>query len=73
MGSENTVTGVPIPPDVGLQTTLTSVGAVVTRDTSSNRFYSTGGTFFSFASDFFFPRIGQQVLLPVVQDYVQLL
>jgi hypothetical protein len=43
----STVTGVPIHPDVGLQTTLTSVGAVVTRDTSSNRFYPTGGTFFS--------------------------
>jgi hypothetical protein len=49
----STVTGVPNPPDIGLHTTLTSVGAAVTRDTSSNRFYPTGGTFFSFTSDFF--------------------
>jgi Omp85 superfamily domain len=55
-----TVTGVPIPPDVGLQTTLTSVGAVVTRDTSSNRFYPTGGTFFNFASDFFSQGLGSK-------------
>ena len=55
-----TVTGVSIPPDVGLQTTLTSVGAVVTRDTSSNRFYPTGGTFFNFASDFFSQGLGSK-------------
>src|SRR5277367_1024188 len=54
------VTGVPIPPDVGLQTTLTSVGAVVTRDTSSNRFYPTEGTFFNFASDFFSQTLGSK-------------
>jgi surface antigen Omp85-like protein len=53
-------TGVPIPPDVGLQTTLTSVGAVVTRDTSSNRFYPTDGTFFNFASDFFSKGLGSK-------------
>ena len=56
----STVTGVPIPPDIGLQTTLTSVGAVVTRDTSSNRFYPTGGTFFNFASDFFSQGLGSK-------------
>ncbi len=56
----NTVTGVPIPPDLGLQTTLTSVGAVVTRDTSSNRFYPTGGTFFDFAADFFSQGLGSK-------------
>ncbi len=56
----NTVTGVPIPPEVGLQTTLTSVGAVVTRDTSSNRFYPTEGTFFNFASDFFSQGLGSK-------------
>jgi len=49
------VTGVPIPPDIGLHTTLTAVGAALTRDTSSNRFYPTGGTFFNFTGDFF-PR-----------------
>jgi hypothetical protein len=56
----STVAGVPIPPDLGLQTTLTSVGAVVTRDTSTNRFYPTGGTFFEFASDFFSKGLGSK-------------
>lgn len=56
----STVIGVPIPPDLGLQTTLTSVGAVVTRDTSANRFYPTGGTFFKFSSDFFSQGLGSK-------------
>jgi Omp85 superfamily domain len=54
------VTAVPVPADVGLHTTLTSVGAVVTRDTSSNRFYPTGGTFFNFAADFFSQALGSK-------------
>jgi hypothetical protein len=54
------VNGVPIPPDLGLQTTLTSVGAVVTRDTSTNRFYPTQGTFFNFATDFFSQGLGSK-------------
>jgi outer membrane protein assembly factor BamA len=36
------------------------VGAAVTRDTSSNRFYPTGGTFFSFTSDFFSRGLGSK-------------
>jgi outer membrane protein assembly factor BamA len=56
----STVTGAPIPPDIGLHTTLTSVGAAVTRDTSSNRFYPTGGTFLSFTSDFFSQELGSK-------------
>jgi hypothetical protein len=44
---------VPIPPDVGLHTNLTSIGARLTRDTRPNHFYPTGGTFFTFTSDFF--------------------
>jgi hypothetical protein len=44
---------VPIPPDVGLHTNLTSIGARMTRDTRPNHFYPTGGTFFTFTSDFF--------------------
>jgi hypothetical protein len=59
----STVTRVPIPPDIGLQTTLTSVGAVVTLDTSSNRFYPTGGMFFNFASDFFSQGLGSKYSL----------
>jgi Omp85 superfamily domain len=43
----------PIPPEVGLNTALTAIGARLTRDTSSNRFYPTGGTNFLFTSDFF--------------------
>ena len=54
------VNGVPIPPDIGLHTTLTAVGAAVTRDTRSNRFYPTGGTFFSFTGDFFSQTLGSK-------------
>ena len=54
------VTGVPHPADVGLHTTLTSIGGVVTRDTSRNRFYPTGGTFFNFAADFFSQALGSK-------------
>jgi hypothetical protein len=56
----NMVAGFPIPPGVGLHTALTSVGAAVTRDTSSNRFYPTGGTFFNFTSDFFSQGLGSK-------------
>jgi hypothetical protein len=44
---------VPIPPEVGLHSNLTSIGARVTRDTRPNHFYPLGGTFFTFTSDFF--------------------
>ena len=54
----STATDVPIPPEVGLHTTLTSLGATITRDTSSNRFYPTGGTFFSSTFDFFSEGLG---------------
>jgi hypothetical protein len=54
------VTGVPIPPDIGLHTALTSVGAAVTRDTRSNHFYPTDGTFFSFTSDLFSQGLGSK-------------
>src|SRR5271155_1712209 len=46
-------TTVPIPPDVGLHTNLTSLGARLTRDTRPNHFYPLSGTFFTFTSDFF--------------------
>jgi Omp85 superfamily domain len=54
------VTGVPIPQDLGINTALTAVGATVTRDTSSNRFYPTGGTFFHFTADFFSQGLGSK-------------
>jgi hypothetical protein len=56
----NTEPTFPIPPEAGLHTTLTAVGAELTRDTSVNRFYPTGGTFFSFTSDFFSEAIGSK-------------
>jgi hypothetical protein len=51
---------VPIPPEVGLHTNLTSIGARVTRDTRPNHFYPTGGTFFTFTSDFFSQALGSK-------------
>jgi len=54
----NSESSVPIPPDVGLRTTLVSLGATVTRDTSVNRFYPTQGTFFTFSPDFFSQALG---------------
>lgn len=48
----------PLPPDVGFHTTLTAIGAKVTRDTTVNRFYPTGNTIFSFTSDFFAQALG---------------
>jgi Omp85 superfamily domain len=51
---------VPIPPDIGLHTTLTAIGIRLYRDTSTNRFYPTGGTVFSFSSDFFSQGLGSK-------------
>jgi hypothetical protein len=51
---------VPIPPDLGLHTTLTSLGFRLTRDTSRNRFYPVEGTFFTFTSDFFSQGLGSK-------------
>jgi Omp85 superfamily domain len=51
---------VPIPPEVGLHDTLTSIGARVTRDTRPNHFYPLGGTFFTFTSDFFSEGLGSK-------------
>jgi hypothetical protein len=49
----NSASRFPIPTEVGLHSTLTAIGAQLTRDTSLNRFYPTEGTFFAFTSDFF--------------------
>jgi hypothetical protein len=56
----NSDTSFPIPPDIGLHTTLTALGAQLTRDSSLNRFYPTGGTYFAFTSDFFSQTLGSK-------------
>jgi hypothetical protein len=56
----NGATNFPIPPEVGLHSTLTAIGAQLTRDTSLNRFYPTEGTFFTFTSDFFSDALGSK-------------
>jgi Omp85 superfamily domain len=50
----------PIPPDVGINTNLTAIGVRITRDTSSNRFYPTNGTFFTSSVDVFSQNIGSK-------------
>ena len=50
----------PPPPDLGIDTTLTAIGATLTRDTSPNRFYPTSGTYFKFTSDFFAQTLGSK-------------
>jgi hypothetical protein len=56
----NKDTSVPIPPEVGLHSNLTSLGARLTRDTRPNHFYPVGGTFFTFTSDFFSNALGSK-------------
>jgi hypothetical protein len=56
----NNVTNFPIPPDIGLHTTLRSIGAKLTRDTRPNHFYPVSGTFFTFSADFFSQDLGSK-------------
>jgi hypothetical protein len=56
----NSATNFPIPPEAGLHTTLTAIGARLTRDTRPNHFYPIGGTFFTFTSDFFSQALGSK-------------
>jgi outer membrane protein assembly factor BamA len=51
---------VPLPPDLGLRTKLTSLGFAIKRDTRPNRFYPTHGTLFEFTSDFFAEALGSR-------------
>ncbi len=51
------------PPDIGVNTHLTSLGIGLTRDTSPNRFYPTSGTYFTFKSDFYSPVLGSKYTL----------
>ena len=55
--SEGTV---PLPPDLGLRTTLTALGFRLDRDTRPNRFYPTAGTFLDFTADFFSQGLGSK-------------
>jgi outer membrane protein assembly factor BamA len=56
----NNASMVPIPPELGVQTTLTALGVRLTRDTSLNHFYPTNGSSFSFTSDFFSQGLGSK-------------
>jgi len=56
----NNTSNVPDPPDLRIHTTLTAVGAQLTRDTSPNRFYPTAGTYFTFTADFFSQTLGSK-------------
>jgi len=50
----------PIPPDVGLHTTLRALGLRVSRDTRPNHFYPTAGMEAEFTSDFFAKDLGSK-------------
>jgi Omp85 superfamily domain len=50
----------PLPPDLGLRTTLAGVGFRLQRDTSSNRFYPMDGTLLDLTSDFFSQGLGSK-------------
>jgi hypothetical protein len=51
---------IPIPPDLGIHTHLTSIGFHLMRDTSLNRFYPINGSYLSFTSDFFSEGLGSK-------------
>jgi len=48
------------PPDIGLHTELVALGIIATRDTSSNRFYPTQGSFLNITGDFFTQGLGSK-------------
>lgn len=56
----NNGSSVPIPPEVGLHSNLTAIGAGLNRDTRSSQFYPISGTYFSFTSDFFSQALGSK-------------
>lgn len=51
---------IPLPPDLGLDTTLTALGFRVDRDTRPNRFYPTKGTLLDFTADFYSQGLGSK-------------
>ncbi len=50
----------PVPPDVGLRTTLRALGFRIIRDTRPNQFYPTAGMKLEFTSDFFAKDLGSK-------------
>jgi Omp85 superfamily domain len=50
----------PIPPDIGLHTTLRALGIRMIRDTRPNQFYPTAGMKLEFTSDFFAKDLGSK-------------
>jgi hypothetical protein len=56
----NSGSTVAIPPEVGLHSNLTSLGARLNRDTRPNHFYPISGTFFTVTSDFFSRALGSK-------------
>lgn len=50
----------PIPPDIGLNTNLRSLGFEILRDSRANRFYPRGGSLVDFTSDFFAQSLGSK-------------
>ena len=57
---EASVTVVPPPSDLGIQTALAGLGFRINRDTRPNRFYPTGGTLLDFSSLFFSTALGSR-------------
>ena len=51
---------VPIPPEVGLHTSMTALGVRLSRDTRPNHFYPIRGSVFNFTSDFFSQGLGSK-------------
>jgi hypothetical protein len=51
---------VPLPPDIGLRTSLRAFGAHLLRDTRPNRFYPSTGMFLNFSADFFLEGLGSK-------------
>jgi hypothetical protein len=58
--TSNTAPGPSLPPDIGLHTTLRSLGLRLNRETAPNRFYPTSGTLLDFTSDFFSEALGSK-------------
>ncbi len=51
---------VPLPPDLGLQTSLAALGFRLDRDTRPDHFYPTTGTFLDLTSDFYSQGLGSK-------------
>jgi outer membrane protein assembly factor BamA len=48
------------PPEIGLHSELVALGLIATRDTSTNRFYPTQGSFLEITGDFFSQGLGSK-------------